>query len=146
VKKTLLYEKGLRFSCVRCSACCRHESGYVFLSRSDLDALASELNMTSDDFTAAYCRWTGPPGFSQLSLREKSNLDCVFWKDGCTVYKKRPRQCWSFPFWPAILESPAAWENAARSCPGIGKGPLHTKEEIETCLREQLGEALITRG
>jgi Fe-S-cluster containining protein len=146
MKKALLYEDGLRFSCVRCSACCRYESGYVFLSRSDLDALASELKMTSDNFTAAYCRWIGPPGFSRLSLREKSNLDCVFWKDGCTVYKARPCQCRSFPFWPAILESPSAWENTALSCPGIGKGVVHTKEEIETRLREQLGEAIITRG
>jgi Fe-S-cluster containining protein len=146
MKKTPFYEEGLRFSCIRCSACCRYESGFVFLSRSDLDALSFELEMKSGDFIAAYCRWIGTPGgFSQLSLREKSNYDCVFWKDGCTVYKARPLQCRSFPFWPAVLGSPGVWESAALSCPGMGKGPLHTKEQIETCLREQLNEAIITR-
>jgi Fe-S-cluster containining protein len=146
MKKTPFYETGLRFSCVRCSACCRYESGFVFLSRSDLDALSFELKMKNDDFIAAYCRWIGTPdSFFQLSLREKSNYDCVFWKDGCTVYKARPRQCRSFPFWPSILESSGMWENAALSCPGMGKGILHTKEQIETCLHEQFDEAIITR-
>jgi len=144
--KRPFYEGGLRFSCTRCSTCCRYESGYVFLSRPDLDALSAELGMESDAFIAAYCRWIGPPGgFSQLSLREKSNYDCIFWKDGCTVYKARPRQCRNFPFWSSILESPGAWENAALSCPGMGKGPLHGKEHIETCLREQVNEAIIIR-
>jgi Fe-S-cluster containining protein len=146
MKKAPFYERGLRFSCVRCSVCCRYESGFVFLSRPDLDALSFELKMKSDDFIAACCRWIGTPeGFYQLSLREKSNYDCIFWKDGCTVYKARPRQCRSFPFWPGILESPGGWKNAALSCPGMGKGSLYTKEQIETCLHEQLNEAIITR-
>jgi Fe-S-cluster containining protein len=144
--KMPFYEEGLRFSCTRCSVCCRHESGFVFLSHSDLDALSAELKMPGDDFIAAYCRWAGPPGgFFQLSLREKSNYDCIFWKDGCTVYKARPRQCRSFPFWPSMMESPAVWENAALSCPGIGKGPLHGKEQIEAYLSEQFDNEIIMR-
>ncbi|MDR1411499.1 MAG: YkgJ family cysteine cluster protein [Spirochaetaceae bacterium] len=146
MKKTPFYEEGLRFSCARCSACCRYESGFVFLSSPDLDALSGELKMKTDEFIAVYCRWIGAPGgFFQLSLREKSNLDCIFWKEGCTVYRARPRQCRSFPFWPSVLESRAIWENTALSCPGMGKGPLHTREEIEGCLLGQLGEAIITR-
>ena len=30
------YAEGLRFSCERCSACCRGEPGYVFLTKEDL--------------------------------------------------------------------------------------------------------------
>jgi Fe-S-cluster containining protein len=105
----------------------------VFLTASDIDALSRELQMTNDDFTAAYCRQVeAPDGLSRLSLREKSNCDCVFWKDdGCVVYKARPFQCRAFPFWPSLLASRAAWEAAALSCPGMGQGTLHTKEEIE---------------
>jgi hypothetical protein len=44
-----------------------------------------------------------------------------------------------------VLGSPGIWEHTALSCPGMGKGILHTKEEIENCLREQLDEAIITR-
>ncbi|MDR0452627.1 MAG: YkgJ family cysteine cluster protein [Treponema sp.] len=154
LQKKPFYKDGLRFSCARCSACCRHESGFVFLSRPDLDALSNELEMKNSEFIAVYCRWIGAPGeISRLSLRERSNYDCVFWKGGCnggadggcSVYKARPRQCRSFPFWPSVLESPEIWENTALSCPGMGKGALHTREEIEACLRAQFGEAIITR-
>ncbi|HQO67077.1 MAG TPA: YkgJ family cysteine cluster protein, partial [Spirochaetales bacterium] len=30
------WHEGLRFECARCSACCRYEPGYVFLSADDL--------------------------------------------------------------------------------------------------------------
>jgi Fe-S-cluster containining protein len=146
MRKTPFYEAGLRFSCTRCSACCRYESGFVFLSRPDLDALSAELKIAGGDFIAAYCRWIESPlGLFQLSLREKSNYDCVFWKDGCTVYNARPKQCRTFPFWPSIVESPGAWKNAALSCPGIGRGTLHGKDRIEICLHERPDEAVIIR-
>ena len=37
------YDDGLQFECARCSYCCRHEPGYVFLSDNDLDAMVKEL-------------------------------------------------------------------------------------------------------
>jgi Fe-S-cluster containining protein len=118
----------------------------VFLSRPDLDALSVLFNMADGDFITAYCRWIeAPGGVSQLSLREKSNYDCIFWKDGCTVYDARPKQCRTFPFWPSVLGSPDAWESTAASCPGMGKGALHTKEQIEASLHERLSEAIIIR-
>ncbi|MDR0376307.1 MAG: YkgJ family cysteine cluster protein [Spirochaetaceae bacterium] len=132
------YDEGLRFSCLRCSTCCRYDEGFVFLTAPDIEALSRELQMKTDDFTAVYCRRIrGPDGSLRLSLKEKANYDCIFWKDGCSVYKARPLQCRAFPFWPSLLASPAAWKAAARSCPGMGQGVLHTKEEIERCLRDQ---------
>jgi Fe-S-cluster containining protein len=134
------YEGGLRFSCLRCSACCRYDPGFVYLTGPDIVALARELRMKNDDFIAAYCRRIeAPGGCSRLSLREKSNYDCVFWKDGCEVYNARPFQCRAFPFWPSVLASSTAWEATARSCPGMGQGALHTREEIERRLRGQSG-------
>jgi Fe-S-cluster containining protein len=140
------YSGGLRFSCVRCSTCCRYESGYVFLSREDLDLLAAALEMSSGDFIKTWCRWVPSGGGTEyLSLKEKLNYDCIFWKDGCAVYRDRPLQCRTFPFWDSIVASASAWENAGRDCPGLGQGELHSMAHIEECLRARSARPLITR-
>jgi len=87
--------------------------------------------MNRDSFISAYCRWvTDWRGDKVLSLREKSNKDCILWDGGCTVYSARPLQCVTFPFWESILSSAGAWEIAAQSCPGMNSGELHTQDEI----------------
>jgi Fe-S-cluster containining protein len=140
------YAPGLRFSCTRCSACCRYDPGYVFLSQKDAQTLAKTLKMYYINFIEVYCRWIPQGGgWEQLSLKEQSNYDCIFWKDGCSVYEGRPLQCRTFPFWQSILNSPEAWEGAAAECPGIGKGRLYTREHIESCLARRRVEPIITR-
>ena len=145
--KKPFYANGLRFSCIRCSGCCRHESGFVFLSEKDVSLLGTALNLQAGEFIRTYCRWV-PSGNNtwQLSLREKSNLDCVFWKDGCSVYEKRPLQCRAFPFWHSVINSGTSWEATARDCPGIGKGVLHSPESIEYWLALRGKEPIITKG
>ena len=81
------YAFGLRFSCTRCSLCCRFDSGYVWLSRADLARLAAGLDLPENTVVERYCRIVNIGGFKQLSLREQENMDCVFWVDGaCSVY------------------------------------------------------------
>jgi Fe-S-cluster containining protein len=119
----------------------------VFLSEKDLSKLASGLKMESDSFLSAYCRWVERDrGVESLSLKEKSNYDCIFWNSGCTVYHSRPLQCRTFPFWKSILCSAEAWEAAAESCPGINSGPLRGYEEIKECLQSREEELAINRG
>ena len=137
---------GLRFSCTRCSSCCRKESGFVYLSENDLSRLANEFQMDYTAFIKTWCRWVPfDQGRERLSLREKSNFDCIFWKDGCTVYQARPLQCRTFPFWDSVLCSPQAWETAGTGCPGIGSGDLHEGGEIANFLRLMDEELVIER-
>jgi Fe-S-cluster containining protein len=97
-------------------------------------------------FVETYCRWApAGGGLERLSLKEKSNFDCIFWKDGCTVYAARPLQCRTFPFWPSILVSAAAWEVAKSGCPGMGRGLLAGPAEIEARLAAQDAEPVLTR-
>lgn len=140
------FEKGLHFSCTRCSACCRHESGFVFLSKQDVDALATELSMTYSNFVETYCRWI-PIGDAcdQLSLKEKFNFDCIFWKEGCTVYKARPLQCRVFPFWASVLADKEAWDATAADCPGMNHGDFHDASSIQERLDRRAEEELIVR-
>ena len=150
-EKSPFYAQGLRFSCTRCSVCCRYESGFVFLSEKDASLLGDALNMGFSAFTEAYCRWIrAENGDLQLSLKEKSNYDCIFWAkepvEGCAVYDKRPLQCRSFPFWPSIVDSKDNWEMAARDCPGMGRGKLHSQDSINKWLTAREEEPIISRN
>ncbi|MDR2393494.1 MAG: YkgJ family cysteine cluster protein [Treponema sp.] len=145
--KEPFYGDGLRFSCTRCSACCRYESGFVFLSKKDVFILAAALQMEYNKVIETYCRWVpGTMRAEWLSLKETAEYDCIFWKDGCSVYEGRPIQCRTFPFWSSILVSPDAWSRTAVFCPGMGSGRLYTKDEIELWVSRQRAESLISRN
>ena len=154
------YAQGLRFSCRRCSRCCRFESGYVFLSENDTNRMAVALNMDNKKFTKVFCRWIpSENGNEQLSLKEKSNFDCIFWAQNpysdknselnlegkCSVYETRPLQCRAFPFWPSVLRSKDFWKAAAADCPGIGQGSIHSQDSIKEWLAIRDKEPIISR-
>ncbi|HEC61358.1 MAG TPA: YkgJ family cysteine cluster protein [bacterium] len=139
-----LYNDGLQFECTRCSRCCRHTPGYVFLSSNDLHRLAAATKRSRTAFLADYCREVGVNGFRRISLKEKSNFDCIFWEDeGCIVYESRPFQCASYPFWSANLDSQADWEDVKGDCPGADHGRRHSKEEIDAWLEKHLRQQFL---
>jgi len=146
MKNEGFYTSGLKFSCKRCSACCRHDSGYVYLSENDLKNLISALKMDKNSVLSVYCRWVIDwRGQESLSLKEKSNNDCILWENGCTVYDSRPVQCNTFPFWESIMQSAQSWEIAASGCPGINSGKLHTEDDINRHLKLRNSEPVINR-
>ncbi len=139
------YENGLRFECQRCSACCRHEPGYVFLTKKDLEILAKSLDMDEKRFLEKYCRTIDLGGIKRISLIEKKNYDCVFWnEEGCAVYNARPVQCRTYPFWISYLEDENDWNELAESCPGVGKGGIVSLAEIEKRIAERQDEPMLT--
>jgi hypothetical protein len=145
------YAQGLRFSCERCSACCRFEPGYVFLSREDVSVLCEALKMQYGGFIEAYCRWIpAGNGTSQLSLKEKQNYDCVFWNPGngggCLVYEKRPLQCRTFPFWISVMCDKNSWKMTAQACPGMDQGALHSRDSIKSMLAMRQMEPIIFKN
>ncbi|MDR0323933.1 MAG: YkgJ family cysteine cluster protein [Treponema sp.] len=140
------YASGLRFSCKRCSSCCRHDSGFVFLSEKDLKLLIPELKIDRDGFLNTYCRWVIDwEGKEVLSLKEKYNKDCIFWDNGCMVYMVRPAQCKTFPFWESIVASAQSWDIAASGCKGMNTGNFHSKKAIESLLGMRTLDPIIKR-
>lgn len=126
------YENGLNFECQRCSFCCGHSPGFVYLSKRDLLALCDFKKMTIQDFVAQYCRWADYYyGTQVLALIEQKNYDCILWDKGCSCYEARPVQCSTYPFWSWMIESEESWNECARDCPGMNKGKLWPCEVIE---------------
>lgn len=138
------YENGLQFECQRCSKCCRYDPGYVFLTKNDLENAAQSLKISNDNFLNKYCRKVEFGGFNRISLLERDNYDCIFWENGkCIIYNSRPVQCRTFPFWINYLEEEKDWKALAIDCPGIGRGAVVTKEEIEMKILERQKEKFL---
>ena len=123
------YAEGLAFECVRCGRCCRGPGGYVWLNEGEIDAMASALTLTREDFGRRWLRAT-PEG---PALIDAANGDCPFLtaERGCRVYGGRPAQCRTWPWWPDNLGHPEDWALAARRCPGVGTGPVYSRVFIE---------------
>ena len=133
------YEQGLKFSCQGCRTCCGVDPGFVFLSENDIMKMADCLSLDREKFIDTYCRYVDMGNMKMISLKEKKNYDCIFLNEkGCAVYQYRPVQCATYPFWSHILESPHSWKEEGNFCPGINKGELHSKEEIENALATRL--------
>ncbi|NGX59105.1 MAG: hypothetical protein KR126chlam3_00249 [Chlamydiae bacterium] len=111
------YNKGLRFACTECGKCCTGEPGYVWISQREIEEMAETLQISVKEFIQQYTREVD----GNFSLREfPRTYDCIFLRDGkCLVYKARPKQCRTFPFWPENLDSKDAWEKCANRCEGI---------------------------
>jgi len=132
------FEEGLRFSCRRCGTCCTGEPGYVFLKQGEEQDMASLLGMDVAAFRQKYVRRVG----ERTSLREEKDGRCIFFADrGCRVYSCRPVQCLSFPFWMVILARRETWEEMAGECPGMNRGRLFSRREIEGLCRARAGKA-----
>lgn len=145
-KEDSFYTGGLRFECRRCSACCRHDPGFVYLSERDLERLLAWSGLVRDVFIATYCRWVFRGSDEEyLCLLEKPGYDCILWDNGCIAYDARPLQCSTYPFWPSLLRDRDWWEANARDCPGIDTGRLYTAEEIDYRLEQRRQEPYIRR-
>ena len=117
------YHAGLCFTCRGCGRCCTGAPGYVWVTDEEIDTLAEHFSMNFEEFEEVYVRKIG----KRKSLREFQNYDCVFFDrfhKNCKVYTLRPGQCQTWPFWNSNLETPEAWEQISRKCPGCGVGEM----------------------
>jgi Fe-S-cluster containining protein len=121
------YSRGLRFVCESCGHCCTGSPGYVWVTRSDLEAIARLLGQTFEEALPHVRSVEG-----RTSLRELAFGDCLFYHPvrGCRIYPVRPAQCATWPFWATNLSSPEAWQTTTRNCLGVGRGKWDRPERI----------------
>jgi len=125
------YHEGLQFECQACGCCCSGGSGYVWVTQEEIDKIATQMELDSLMFEQVFV-WTVTA--EKRSLKEYPNGDCVLLGDKtrrCRVYKERPIQCRTWPFWWNNLYSPSTWATAAATCPGCNTGKLYSLKEIE---------------
>jgi len=128
--KNSWYESGLKFKCTECGKCCTGAPGYVWVTEKEMEAMAAVLDISLKEFMRKYTRRIG----QRFSLLEsKTTYDCIFLKDKkCQVYKARPTQCRTYPWWPQNLRSEQTWKETAQACEGIHEeAPVVAFETIE---------------
>ena len=130
-----ILKKGIKFQCQGSANCCvsRGSYGFVFLSKKDIDRFAKNFNISINEFKSKYCQKTD--GYVHLKETRK-NGECIFLKNKkCKVYKARPTQCRTWPFWKENMNA-KIWNNEIINfCPGIGKGKLISKKEIDKIIK-----------
>jgi len=129
-------DKGLRFDCTLCGGCCTGAEGFVNFTDDEAEAMADDIGVPLDEFLRSYTHNT-PAGRSLTERKTDFGYDCIFLnrkkipgKAVCGVYKSRPVQCRTWPFWASNLSSEHAWRGAAVGCPGVdrGKQVIHPSE------------------
>ena len=120
--RSYFFDAGLRFSCTQCGKCCTGEPGIVRATPTEIARIEQLTGRERADFS--------DPASKGYRLKERPNGECIFFENGCSIYKARPLQCRTYPFWFENVRSERAWEQACKDCPGIGEGRLYSKEEI----------------
>jgi Fe-S-cluster containining protein len=101
--------------------------------KAEIEGLAAALGVDVTQFEQQFVRRVG----RRKSLVELLNGDCVLFDRAtrrCRVYEQRPRQCRTWPFWRSNVETPAAWDETCRTCPGSGRGPLVPSGQVDAQL------------
>jgi len=106
--------------CAICEGnCCIGESGYIWITKNEIEKLAAHLDITIDELGKKYLFKVG----YKYSIKEKqisqNSYACVFFnleQKRCSIYDARPNQCRTFPFWEYFKNN---IEEVKQECPAI---------------------------
>jgi Fe-S-cluster containining protein len=137
------WSEGVRFECQGTGRCClsRGTHGYVYLTLADRRRLAGHLGLPTREFTRRHCGRHDGHFFLLPAEGEPARPDqarACRYLDGrrCGVYDARPAQCRTWPFWPENMRARAWDREVAAFCPGVGRGRLHSAQEIGDLLAQ----------
>ncbi len=106
-------------ACATCKGrCCTGESGYIYVTKAEIFAIAEVLTMDVNEFALKYLFKKG----YKYSIKENKiddSYECVFYdrdSNGCKIYNARPSQCKTFPFWEYYK---TRVDELKLECPGI---------------------------
>lgn len=121
----MIRQNGYKFSflpsaCESCGgACCIGESGYIWINRPEIEAVAEYLQTPVEEFAQNYLIRAK----NRYSLREVKvegmGYACIFFdtqKRLCSIYSVRPKQCRTFPFWEQFKSDT---KELTKECPGV---------------------------
>ena len=122
----LIKKEGFEFAfdpkaCESCDGnCCRGESGYIWVTKKEIEEIADFLQMDKKDFMEQCLKKVGYR-FTLKEIRQGEEYLCLFFdpkKKRCEIYPVRPRQCRTFPFWEQCKD-PKNLQKVCEECKGI---------------------------
>ncbi len=129
--------ESLRFECTQCGRCCSGGGDYhVFLNTDEAELIRESLQLSVGWFRQRYLHQLES---GELTVVLNADGRCSFLdRDGrCSVYEVRPMQCRTYPFWPEILRSKAAWRAEAVRCEGVDRGATVPLARVRAALVAQ---------
>lgn len=132
------YAGGIRFSCAGSGKCCTIHEEYadVYLTHDEERAIADHLGLS---VRVLRSRHTHRSSSGEPMLRFPGGSCTFLDARRCSIYPVRPEQCQTWPFWPENMDRRVWEQEIAAFCPGIGRGRLHTLEEIRAILEGRAG-------
>ena len=127
----------LKFECTACGACCTGGNDhYIAVSSNEAELIRQHLGVSSAWFKRRYIEHLTRDSWS-IRLQEGQ---CVFLNNEgyCQIYRLRPTQCKTYPYWPELLQSKQAWLNERKHCEGINQGKEVSVQHIKWQLKIQL--------
>lgn len=121
---TIVKKDGFSYSfdasaCSTCQGrCCTGESGYIYVTKAEIENISKLLNLEVIDFVYSYLFKKG----YKYSIKENKfgdSHECIFYDrqtNGCNIYEARPLQCRTFPFWDYYKQRV---EELKLECPGV---------------------------
>jgi len=106
-------------ACATCEGrCCTGESGYIYVTKDEIKAIADVLNIDVNELRVKYLFKKGYK-YSIKEFKFNDSYECVFYdreSNGCKIYNARPSQCKTFPFWDYYK---TRVDELKQECPGI---------------------------
>ncbi len=120
----LMTQEGFEYSfnpqaCETCQGrCCTGESGYIYVTKSEIEKISKLLDMDVKVFVNTYL-FKKMYKYSIKEIVHEGSHECVFYNrdsNGCKIYDARPQQCKTFPFWDYYK---TRVDELKLECPGI---------------------------
>ena len=104
------------FQCKTCGDCCYGKGG-IFVQDGEEEKIANFLGISPKTFLAEFCREKN----GRLYIKTGPDKFCIFYDKAkqCLIHPVKPRPCFLWPFYPAILMDVDNWEMTKDACPGI---------------------------
>ncbi|PHO11214.1 MULTISPECIES: YkgJ family cysteine cluster protein [Malaciobacter] len=106
--------------CSSCQGnCCIGESGYIWITKEEIDNLSRYLNISLEELRLKYLKKVAYKYSLKEIKLEENNYACVFFdlkKRQCSIYEARPTQCRTFPFWDYFKNNE---KEVYEECPAI---------------------------
>ncbi len=106
-------------ACSTCQGrCCTGESGYIYVTKSEIEKIAELLGCEVREFVSKYL-FKKMYKYSIKEIKYNDSYECIFYdreSNGCKIYDARPTQCKTFPFWDYYK---TRVEELKLECPGI---------------------------